>query len=246
MDTGIPDPSGKLVNLGFVLDPADGSIGNSIAQAVAASLRTKVFDGTLRPGGRLRQEELAEALGVSRQPVREALQRLIAEGLLVKQPDRSVAVRQFSSEAIKENYILRAALESTAARFAAQNRTQLQLIAMRAAHVAMNRAVTEEDSALTIEFNAQLHRLIHQGSHMPILISLINQLWIGLTVFTPLFVPGRSERSNLEHEAVISAIATRDGELAETAMRAHVEAAAEDYFNYQAKRALSQPAGEVG
>jgi DNA-binding GntR family transcriptional regulator len=217
---------------GEALLPAGAALGQSAAQLVADVVRRRILEGALPPGTCLRQEELAAGLGVSRQPVREALQRLVMEGLLVKQPDRSVAVRRFTLDEVRENYTLRALLESAAARFAAAAITDRHLTSLRAVQEAMNRALVEGDAGLAVELNARIHRLVHEASRMPTLISLIEQLWIGLTVFTPLFVPGRGRHSREEHEAVIAALAARDPDRAEAAMRHHIESAARDYFRY--------------
>ncbi len=230
--------------------PGDAALGQSAAQLVAAAIRRRILEGSLPAGECLRQEELATALGVSRQPVREALQRLVIEGLLVKQPDRSVVVRRFTLDEVRENYTLRALLESAAARFAAAVITDRQLTGLRAVQDGMNRAIAEGDAGLAVELNARIHRLIHEASQMPTLISLIEQLWIGLTIFTPLFVPGRGRHSREEHEAVIAALAARDPDRAEGAMRRHIESAARDYFRYaettSSTAAPLRPTGTAG
>jgi DNA-binding GntR family transcriptional regulator len=217
---------------GRAVPTSDAVLGQSAAQFVAGVVRQRILDGSLPAGECLRQEELAASLGVSRQPVREALQRLIIEGLLVKQPDRSVAVRRFTLDEVRENDTLRALLESAAARFAASVISDRQLTSLRAIQDGMNRAIAEGDAGLAVELNAQIHRRIHEASQMPTLISLINQLWIGLTIFTPLFVPARGQHSREEHEAIIAALAARDPERAEQAMRRHIESAARDYFRH--------------
>ena len=87
----------------------------SVLDLVTSTLREQILDHTLKPNERLRQEELAARLGVSRMPVRDALKRLEAEGLVAITP-RGAVVADMSPEVIREDYVIRAALEGTATR----------------------------------------------------------------------------------------------------------------------------------
>ncbi|HEY8485883.1 MAG TPA: GntR family transcriptional regulator [Limnochordales bacterium] len=215
---------------GPALAPVTAETVVSVSEAVTRALREAILHGRLRPGQRLVQEELAAQLGTSRQPVREALRRLESEGLIVPLPQRGFVVREFREEDLRENYHLRQLLESEAARLAAGRMPAEALEQLREVHRSMARAVRRQDQGSVVELNARFHRLVHQASGMSQLVRLIQQLWAGRTVFTPVFVPGRAQRSVQEHQAILDALAARDGERAAQAMREHIARAAADYL----------------
>ena len=223
------------------LSPVTPEVLVSVSEAVTRSLREAILQGRLRPGERLVQDELAAELGVSRQPVREALRRLESEGLIVQLPQRGFVVREYGEEDIRENYHLRQLLESEAARLAAERIRPDELEELGAVNRALAEAVEAGDSASMVELNAQFHRLVHESARMPQLVRLIQQLWAGRTVFTPLFVPGRARRSVAEHDELLRALADRNPRRAAAAMREHIARAAADYFR---RGASPSPRGE--
>lgn len=213
----------------------------SVSQVVTRALREAILLGRLRPGERLVQDELAAELGVSRQPVREALRCLESEGLIEPLAQRGFVVRECREEDVRENYHLRGLLESEAARLAAQRMGPRELQELRSVHRAMVEAVAGHDRDLMVELNAHFHRLVHEASRMPTLVRLINQLWAGRGVFTPLFIPGRAARSVEEHRALLEALEARDPEGAARAMAEHIRRAADDYFHGQQAAGEAQP-----
>lgn len=231
----------------------------SVQEVVTRILREAILQGKLAQGERLVQDDLAAELGVSRQPVREAMRRLESEGLIVRMPGRGYVVREYTEEDARENYHLRGLMESEAAWLAAQRIQPHELEALRA----INRAMAEAASGLAgtaygtgdavpgmikpapglggsrpgnnawalVDLNARFHQKVHECSRMPGLASLISRLWVGLTVLTPLLTPGRPLQSVAEHERLIEALAARDPEAAAAAMREHIEAGARAYFS---------------
>jgi DNA-binding GntR family transcriptional regulator len=105
----------------------------SVVDQVYAVLRRRILDGDLGRGTRLRQEALAEELGVSRTPLREALRRLAAEGFVTFHPNRGAEVADMSADDVRAAYEARLVLEPGAARLAATRRPAGELAAMRAA-----------------------------------------------------------------------------------------------------------------
>ncbi|MBI4276853.1 MAG: GntR family transcriptional regulator [Armatimonadetes bacterium] len=202
----------------------------SVNDAVTRVVRDAILRGKFRPGERLVQDDLAAELKVSRQPVREALRRLESEGLIIQLPQRGFVVREYSEGDVRENYYLRQLLECEAARLAAGRILPQELEPLKAANRAMADAVSAQDASSVVERNARFHRLVHESARMPGLVRLINQLWVGLTVLTPLFISGRASRSIREHEAIIAALQAHDAEQADTAMREHIRQASEEYF----------------
>lgn len=202
----------------------------SVAEAVTKILREAILTGRLQPGDRLLQVTLAEQLRVSRQPVREALQRLQDEGLLVRRMPNGVTVRKVTEDDVRENYHLRALLESEAARFAADRIQPDQINQLKILNRTMSEAAAFGDVSTLVDLNTQFHRRVHEAARMPILVRLVGQLWGGRTIFTPLFVPGRATRAVAEHDALIAALESRDSDKAASAMRDHVRRAEAEYF----------------
>ena len=109
------------------------NVGNA-AETAYAVLREAIVTNTLRPGTRLRADDLAKKLGVSKTPVREALRKLQAEDLITVQPGNALTVKSISEEQLFEIYYTREALEGMAARLAAENAGQIELAKLRAVH----------------------------------------------------------------------------------------------------------------
>lgn len=204
---------------------------SSVNDVVTRTLREAIFEGKLRQGDRLLQDDIATQLGVSRQPVREALRALQSEGLIVQVPRRGMVVKEFTEEDMRENYYLRQLLESEAARLAAGRIEPTEIQRLKAINHAMAQAISTNDAAQLLQTNADFHRIIHEAARMPTLSRLISQLWVGLTIFTPLIVPGRASRSLEEHATLISALEEHDGEKAPSLMRDHIQRAATEYFS---------------
>lgn len=113
--------------------------GNSLPEIVYGQIRRAILTGEMPPGYVLRQEELAQKLGISRVPLREALRRLETEGIVILRPRRGYAVVSLSPDEIREIFELRAVIEAHAGELAAQNRTDEDIKAVKAALEAMDR-----------------------------------------------------------------------------------------------------------
>jgi DNA-binding GntR family transcriptional regulator len=216
----------------MTLPPLRPEVLVSINDLVTRTIREAILQGRLRPGERLQQDRLAAELRVSRQPVREALRRLQAEGLVVQLPQRWMTVQTFSAEAVQENYRLRSILESEAARAAARLIRPAEINKLKDTTKVMARTILASKDSLSkvTDLNQQFHRIVWESSRMPTLQRFIEQLWVGRTVFTPLFIPGRARRSVAEHEAIIKALERHDPKAAGETMQAHITRAAKEYF----------------
>ena len=124
-------------------------------EGVYDRLCEQIRSGTIRPGARLTETELAARLGVSRTPVREAIRRLEADGLVDHQPRSGAVVRQLAYPEIMELYEMRTVLEGTAARLSARAASPMELEALRSINAEMARAV--EDAARLVRLNRQFH-----------------------------------------------------------------------------------------
>ncbi len=231
----------------MTLPPLRPEVLISINDLVTRTIREAILQGKFRPGERLQQDRLAAELRVSRQPVREALRRLQAEGLVVQLPQRWMAVQTFSAEAIRENYRLRSILESEAARAAARLIRPAGIDKLKNTTKVMARTISAGKDSLSkiTVLNRQFHRIVWESSQMPTLLRFIEQLWVGRTVFTPLFIPGRALRSVAEHEAIIKALDRHDPKAAGQTMHAHITRAAKEYFADAGRADAETPSHET-
>jgi len=198
----------------------------SVTTLVTESLRSAILEGRLVPGERLLQDELAAGLGVSRQPVREALRQLQNEGL-VTTSNNGMAIRIFTEEDIGENYRLREMLEGEAA-FLAAKTINADLVA--SLELLNDQLRSEFRPSEILRLNRQFHKIIRTAANSPKLDKFIDELWLGITVATPLTIPGRTTRATREHAAIVKALATRDPTAAREAVRLHISNAAKEYF----------------
>lgn len=202
----------------------------SAGDAVAQRIRESVLSGHLRPGTRIIQEDLAAELGVSRQPVREALGRLLSEGFVVRMPNGSWSVRRYSDREVLDNYHLRELLESDAAAWATKRGGQAHVPDLHRANVLLQSAIEQHDTSAILSRNLEVHAQIWDLASMPALTRTLHSLWTTTSIGSPLLVPGRAESSIHEHEEIIAAVASRHARAARVAMRRHIMNAKRDFL----------------
>ena len=210
----------------------------ALVDRLAADLQARVLSGELPSGVRLRQLAIADEYGVSRTPVREALRKLQASGLVELQPNRGALVRGLSAREVRQAYAVRAELEALAAELAAQYIREDELDRLRAAQAqfaaALARtiaarergAVTEEETTLWGRANDDFHQVIHEASGNDVLHVTLAHLHRSFPRNLSTIVLGESTKllsDNVdEHEAVLTAISRNDRAAAREAMRRHV------------------------
>ena len=182
--------------------------------------------GTYRPGDRLVESELAERLGVSRTPVREALQRLETQSMLTRD-GRSLIVASLDHNQLAELYVVRAELEGLAARLAAKHATEEEIRVLQDM-IEEDRAHLGDPDALS-RANRRFHKQIHLASHNRYLVQQLGLVHrsMALLATTSLVAEGRGETALAEHEAIVTAIARGDEAAAQNALRAHISKAFE-------------------
>jgi len=199
-----------------------------MAEAVIERIREAIMDGRFVPGQRLIEADLMEELSASRGPVREALRRLGAEGVVDLVPNRGAVVRKLSRKDLSDLFRMREALEGLAARMAAE-RVAIEHLGdhFRQAAEALTEPHGGQPAVFTRE-NRALHQLIVDYSNNPQLAETLMQLRIPLARLHIRAAIDQEYRdqSRQEHDAVIAAIAAGDGESAETNMRRHLREAA--------------------
>jgi DNA-binding GntR family transcriptional regulator len=195
--------------------------------ADAYTLILQAIDGgTFKPGDRLVESELAERFGVSRTPIREALQRLETQSLLTRD-GRSLIVASLDHNQLAELYTVRAELEGLAARLAAKHATVEEVRVLRDM-VSEDRALINNPKALS-RANKRFHKQIHLASHNRFLVQQLDLVHRSMVLLatTSLEAEGRGQEALDEHAAMVDAIARGDGEAADDALRNHISHAFE-------------------
>jgi len=198
----------------------------SAADFAYAKLRQDIMDGRLAPGDRMREQVISESLDMSRTPVREALSRLQADGLLAMQGRSGLAVAELDDAGVIELYETREALEGTAAHLAALHANPRDIAVLQAALAA--EAAIAEDPVQQQRQNRAFHAAILAASHNRFLAKSLLALHDALALLGPttLSVDGRRTKAQQEHRRIFDAIVARDSNRAEAEMRAHVRAGA--------------------
>ncbi len=184
----------------------------------------EIVEGRLRPGERLVETELAARLGASRTPVREAIRQLESEGLVSHEPRLGASVRTLDYGEITELYEMRAVLEGTAARFAARAASDVELDELRAINAEMR---TAADTGALYLANKQFHAVLLNAARNRFLVKSVEAVNKTLLILGPSTMEegNRATEAMSEHDGVVQALVTRDGDAAEARMRAHIEAA---------------------
>ena len=224
-----PFPGGAVnrrrANRGTLGDPAGRKVERPapLRQAVYEALIELIVNRTLQPGQHLVEIELAEYLGVSRQPVREALQRLQTEGWVDLRPAQGAFVHSPTEEEADQLLSVRSVLETHSAKLAAEHATPEDVDVLRQLQSDGVSALDDLDVHRMVAANANLHAFITRLSGNAVLAELIGLVdrrvrWY----YTPIAQP-RGEDAWAEHEQLIEAIAAGDAEEASRIMTVHTE-----------------------
>lgn len=200
---------------------------STATERATEAIRTKILTGELEPGARLREEDLAEAIGVSRTPVREALRRLDADGLVEFNANRGAQVASWSEHDIEEIFGLRAVLEGYGARLAATRITPEELAAARQDCAQMDQAASRTDLDAVAALNQRFHQRVLAASGNSRLVDSLAKL-VELPLVHRTFRRYDVEalaRSLAHHHELLAALEARDATWAESVMRSHVLAA---------------------
>lgn len=202
-------------------------LARSASAAAADLIREAIVDGRVSPGHRLKEEELAQQLGISRTPVREALLVLQAEGLVEAAPNRGSAVRAYDRRDLEEMYELRALLEGHAARRAAAHRAEAHVGELRASCERFAALLTDRDVASLVGENTSFHETILDAAASERLKGMVRQVVAMPLVYTSYYwySPAECANSHRAHLELVDAIAARDEHASERIMREHVFAA---------------------
>lgn len=189
--------------------------------------------GVYKPGDRLVESELADRFGMSRTPIREALQRLETQSLL-ERDGRSLIVASLNHNQLAELYVVRCELEGLAARLAAKHATDEEIRVLRAM-VEEDKALLDNPKALS-RANRRFHKQVHLASHNSFLVQQLDLVHrsMALMATTSLAIEGRGQRAQEEHTAIVEAIAAHDGNAAYEALKSHISRAFEERLRLDA------------
>ncbi|WP_134494533.1 GntR family transcriptional regulator [Microvirga pakistanensis] len=207
------------------LELVDRDTGIPLSESVFRSLCHALRAGIYRPGDRLREEEVAQRLKVSRTPVREALGRLMAKGLVEPAGGRGLIVRSLDMAEVLELYAMREILEGAAARLAAQHASPPEIDALRDLEQSFEAHL--DDATEMARLNRVLHDTIVRAARNRYLDIALQELQDGISLLGPttFSVGGRPSTAAEEHRALIEAIAARDADRAERLARSHIQEA---------------------
>ena len=199
----------------------------SLSEFVYAQLRDAIFKGDLSPNQKVQQEEIAERLGTSRVPVREALKQLEGEGLVTLRPRRGFVVSSLDPATIEEVFDIRVMLEARAAYLGTLKRTDEDVAFVRLLFEKMQELVTS--STVDVDKFAQTNREFHlaiarpsgRSLHLRMLSVLRNQVEHYVRLSTA--IATTLSRANSEHSAIFDAFASGDADKAGQLTRRHVE-----------------------
>ena len=195
---------------------------HSVREAAYTHLRGSILAGSLPPGARISEPGLAEQLGISRTPVREALQRLSQEGLVELLPGKGARVRILSADEAREVYEVRALLEAEAAALATQNASAAELIALKKQLDLLN-SLPVDDYLRQMQVDFDFHTALVEAAHNRTLARIYADLRSSLTLIRS-FQQTLSQhpKTRQQHETIVEALLARDPEKAARAAREHV------------------------
>lgn len=195
-------------------------------------LRNEIVTGAYKPGTKISQEMIAETLGVSRMPVREAIRRLQAEGLVTSTPHKGCVVTQLTKEELEELYDIRLALETLAMRLATANITNEELRNVEAIFTKMTKAARNNE--YNFKINQQFHMAIYEASKRPRLVRMLASIWASIEPYRRAFtsLPGRIPVALEHHRCMLEALQSRDADKAVHYVQEHLKEVSAELHNF--------------
>jgi len=205
------------------LDYADSFHNTSYAEQTRMLLRRSILDGVYAPGQRLKEVEISRDLGISRSPVREAIQGLANEGLVRIAPQRGAFVANLDATEVAELYEVREGLEIMAVRLAAERAETLRIMDLRELLEATRSSLDRQEST-GYPRNLDFHKHISALSGNRKLAQEVNEInsQLELARIRSAYKLGRAEQAYEEHLTIFNALRRRDPEVAADAMREHI------------------------
>ena len=195
-----------------------------LRDVVFRTLRQAILRGELKPGERLMEIRLANQLGVSRTPIREAIRKLELEGLVLMIPRKGAEVAEITIKDLEDVLEVRAALEELAVCDACENITEEQILALKEAADNFQAALESDDLVKCAETDMAFHEIIYSATNNKRLLQILNNLREQMYRYRMEYVKDIRQRSNLveEHRELLDAISSRDSIKAKELMKTHL------------------------
>ncbi|MHB1419334.1 MAG: GntR family transcriptional regulator [Bacillota bacterium] len=196
-----------------------------LREIVFETLREAIINGQLRPGERLMEVQVAEELGVSRTPVREAIRKLELEGFVVMIPRKGAYVAGISVKDMADVFEIRAALESLAAGLAAERITEDELEELERLLLRLAECAATNDVLALIQVDTDFHDVLYKASRNERLKQIVSNLREQIQRFrsSSLAHPGRIRETLEEHKKLVEAVSERNVNLAQSLAQEHIE-----------------------
>ncbi len=195
-----------------------------LRDVVFNTLRRAILRGELVPGQRLMEIQLAEKMGVSRTPVREAIRKLELEGLVVMIPRKGAEVAHISGKNLRDVLEVRRALEELAGELACARMSAEELKLLEQANHRFAAVIGSDDITMLAQTDEDFHGLIYRATENDRLVQMVNHLREQMYRYRIEHIKDKSQRKLLvqEHQEIIRALAARDVEAARRAIRGHI------------------------
>lgn len=195
-----------------------------LREVVFNTLRDDILRGELEPGERLMEIHLAEKLGVSRTPVREAIRKLELEGLVKMIPRRGAVVASITISDLEDVLEVRKVLEQLTVKLACEKITDEEIALLKKYHEEFAKAINTNDLTSLAEKDVSFHDVIYNASRNNRLIQILNNLREQMYRYRLEYIKDRQKRKLLvsEHEKILNAVMNRDSTTAEAAIDAHI------------------------
>ena len=206
--------------------------------AVLSQLRNAILTNRLKPGERIREVQLAKDLGVSRPTLREAIYQLIHEGLLVQEPHKGVTVAEIDAATITDIAVVRAALETIAAKAIATDKDDSVRERLRQVWITYDEAAASGDTVRENEAHMELHRTVWMASHN----SMLERIWpivsasVNLALSTDIAARQDTERNRGMHRELVEAILHNRQRRIVSAVREHIQISADELLGLMRER----------
>ena len=206
--------------------------------AVLSQLRNAILTNRLKPGERIREVQLARDLGVSRPTLREAIYQLIHEGLLVQEPHKGVTVAEIDAATITDIAVVRAALETIAAKAIATDKDDAAREKLRQVWITYDEAAASGDTVRENEAHTELHRTVWLASHN----SMLERIWpivsasVNLALSTDIAARQDTDRNRRMHRELVEAILYNRQRRIVSAVREHIQISADELLGLMRER----------
>ena len=205
--------------------PTEQSNSQNLPEAIFQKLRSLLVEGKIAPGSKLNERELAESLHVSRTPIREAIRRLAAEGLVELITNRGAIALQLNLEDVVHTFDVIAQLEGFSGELAANNISDAALSELEALQYEMMASYARRDLSSYYKLNLRIHHLINQAANNPILTRLFSQ--VNARIEALRFRSNQDgvkwEKAVEEHQEMLNALKARDSARMRKIMISHVQ-----------------------